>query len=161
MTRADDLTGGCVDGAWPKCGASAAIFRDNEVLLIERGKGALKGRWSLPGGHINPGETARAAALREVQEETGIEAQVCGLVDIHEVVLHSATDALSAHYLLAVFYGRWTAGEPAPSADAAAARFVPLAELERYHLTDGASALIHRGSALLREQVDSPKAVSR
>jgi 8-oxo-dGTP diphosphatase len=53
--------------AWPRCGASAAIFRNDEVLLIERAKGALKGRWSLPGGHVEPGETAKAAALREVR----------------------------------------------------------------------------------------------
>ena len=39
---------------WPRCAASAAIFRGSMVLLVQRGKGALKGLWSLPGGHIEP-----------------------------------------------------------------------------------------------------------
>ena len=50
---------------WPRPAASAAIFRDGQVLIAERGKGALRGTWSLPGGHIEPGETAMAAALQE------------------------------------------------------------------------------------------------
>src|SRR5215470_13732542 len=66
----------CPDVAWPRCGASAAVFRGEAVLLIVRAKGALKGLWSLPGGHIEPGETARAAALREVREETAVEADI-------------------------------------------------------------------------------------
>ena len=49
---------------WPRAAASAAIFRGQEVLLVRRGKGGpLAGLWSLPGGHIEPGEPARAAAL--------------------------------------------------------------------------------------------------
>src|SRR2546423_1245303 len=88
---------------WPRCGASAAIFRDGAVLLIERAKGALKGRWSLPGGHIEPGETAQAAAIREVCEETGVEADMQGLVDIHDVILREADGTLLAHYLITVF----------------------------------------------------------
>src|SRR5882757_3042701 len=100
------------DPDWPRCGASAAVFRDGAVLLIERAKGALKGRWSLPGGHIEPGETAQAAAAREVREETGVDVDIQGLVDVHEVILRRPDDTLLAHYLITVFRGRWRAGEP-------------------------------------------------
>jgi 8-oxo-dGTP diphosphatase len=137
---------------WPRCAASAAIFRGGEVLLVERGKGALAGLWSLPGGHIEPSETARAAALREVREETGVDAELAGLLDIHEVILSASNGDLQAHYVIAVFYGRWLSGEPSPGADARAAGFVPVAEIEagsRYKLTDGAAALILRAKARL------------
>jgi len=142
---------------WPRCAASAAIFRGSTVLLVQRGKGALKGLWSLPGGHIEPGETARAAAVREVREETGVEAELSGLVDVHDVILQGSDGSLVAHYLIAVFCGRWLAGEPLPGGDEIAARFVPvedIADASRYRLTDGAAALIHRA----REQLQLGRA---
>jgi 8-oxo-dGTP diphosphatase len=138
------------DTGWPRCGASAAIFRDGEVLLIERAKGAFKGLWSLPGGHIEAGETARAAAVREVREETGVEADIHGLVDLHEVILHRPDGTLLAHHLIAVFCGRWRAGEPAAGSDASAACFVRIGDIEEYRLTDGAAALIRRALALMQ-----------
>jgi 8-oxo-dGTP diphosphatase len=136
--------------SWPKCGASAAVFRHRQILLIERGKGALQGRWSLPGGHIRPGEPARLAALREINEETGITAELYGLVDVHEVFLRGSDHALTGHYLLAVYFGLWQAGEPVPASDAANARFVNLEHCDTYPLTEGAAPLIHRAWALLQ-----------
>jgi 8-oxo-dGTP diphosphatase len=138
----------------PVSGVSAIIFRARDVLLVERGRGALKGRWSPPGGHIEGGEWAWAAALREVREETGVEAEIGGLVDMHEVLLHADDGRLTAHYLLAVFWGRWRAGEPMASSDAAAARFVAPSELHIYPLTDGAANLIERARQLA--ELDAP-----
>ena len=148
----EDSPTGRPSAAWPRCGASAAIFRDGAVLLIERAKGALKGRWSLPGGHIEPGETARAAVAREVREETGVEADLAGLVDIHDVILRRPDDMLLAHYLIAVFWGRWRAGEPSAGSDASVARFVRMGEIESYPLTDGAAQLIRRAWARLQAE---------
>lgn len=45
---------------------------DGHVLLIERGWDPHKGSWALPGGHVDPGETSRAAAARELAEEAGV-----------------------------------------------------------------------------------------
>jgi 8-oxo-dGTP diphosphatase len=133
---------------WPRSGVSAIVFRAREVLLVERGSGALKGRWSPPGGHIEAGERARDAAVREVREETGVAAGIGGLVDLHEVILRDGEGRLSAHYLLAVFWGRWLVGEPIAGSDAAAARFVALDGLDAYPLTDGAENLIRRAWAM-------------
>jgi ADP-ribose pyrophosphatase YjhB (NUDIX family) len=136
---------------WPRAAACAAIFRDGRVLIVERGKGAPPGTWSLPGGHIEPGETARAAALREVKEETGVDADILGLADVHDVVLREADGHLKAHYLLAVFHGRWVGGEPVGASDTRDARFVAVESLDNYTLTDGVLALIARAIALQRE----------
>lgn len=135
---------------WPKCGVSAAILRGNEVLLVERGKGPLRGLWSLPGGHIEPGEPAVMAAAREVEEETGVAAEIAGLVDFHEVLRRDSNASVAVHYILLVFYGRWIDGEPVAGGDAAVARFVPLDALGSLQLTDAAASFIERADAKIQ-----------
>ena len=127
---------------WPKAAASAVIFRDGDVLLVERGKPPVSGVWSLPGGHIEPGESARDAAQREILEETGVSVELLGLADVHDVIIKDRSGALTAHYLLAVFYGRWLAGEPEAATDCRDARFVALEDVGNFTLTDGAQRII-------------------
>src|SRR5262245_8502403 len=136
---------------WPRAAASAAIFRGVEVLLIERGKeGPFRGLWSLPGGRIEPGEPARAAALREIREEAGVIAELAGVRDVHDVIRRDPAGRLASHYLLAVFYGRWVSGEPIAGDDASAARFVPLDAVHELRMTDGSASFVHRAAALLQ-----------
>lgn len=52
--------------------ADVVCIRGDAVLLIERGWPPHKGRLALPGGHVDPGETSRDAAARELLEETGV-----------------------------------------------------------------------------------------
>ncbi|MEV7076634.1 NUDIX hydrolase [Streptomyces sp. NPDC093990] len=49
-----------------------ALTPDSKVLLIERDWPPYEGHWALPGGHVDPGETSRAAAAGELVEETGV-----------------------------------------------------------------------------------------
>lgn len=138
-------------GAWPRAAASAAIFRNDTVLLVERGKGAARGTWSLPGGHIEPGERAAEAARREVLEETGIEATISGLVDVRDVIYHGSDGGLSVHYLLAVYYGfAGDAATPVAQSDAAAARFVAFADLGGLTLTPGVGEAIDLARRMAR-----------
>ena len=63
------------------------VFNDlGHVLLIRRGKEPHYGRWMIPGGTLEWGETLEAAAIREVREETGIAIQIQALVDIVEAI---------------------------------------------------------------------------
>lgn len=133
---------------WPKAAVSAAIFRDRMVLLAERSKPPNAGVWSLPGGHVEAGETVREAALREVDEETGIRATLDGLLDVHDVIARHEDGQLRAHYVLTIFYGHWLGGEPVAASDCRTARFVPLDALTEYPLTVNAERFIRRAYAL-------------
>lgn len=128
----------------PMPAVSSAVFRADTVLLVERARAPVSGLWSLPGGHIEPGETAREAAARELLEETGVTAEILDLATVHDVILRNEDGALSHHYVLSVFYARWLSGEPAPASDAAAACFVPLAEVQALRLTPGATRIIRK-----------------
>lgn len=132
---------------WPRAAASMAVFKDGKILIGRRAKGTLAGRWSLPGGHVEPGETARDAALREVREETNIDAELVGLVDVHDVIHREPDGTVRIHYLIAVFCGTWTAGEPQAGDDCAEAKFVAVEELRNYELTDSTARIIDRARA--------------
>lgn len=135
---------------WPKAAASMAVFKGDRVLLAERGKGVAPGRWSLPGGHIEPGEPAREAALREIMEETSITADIVGLVDIHDVIHHNLDGSVRVHYLITVFCGVWMSGEPTPGDDCRQARFVTADEIHGYDLTDRTATIIEAARRIVR-----------
>ncbi len=102
-------------------------LRGDEVLLIRRGRPPREGEWSLPGGRIEPGERAVDAGLRELREETGVEARIVRLLDVVDGVFPEA----GRHYVLIDYVAEWIAGEPVAGDDAADAAFVPLEEAQR------------------------------
>ncbi len=133
----------------PRLAASVAVFRDGAVLLAERGNGPMQGYWSLPGGHVEGGETTQVAAERELFEETGVRAEVVGLVDLNEVISRDDQGQLKTHYVIAVYCGYWAAGEPIAGDDCRQARFVQIADLNRYKLTPNAVHFIAKAATLI------------
>ncbi|PHY17985.1 NUDIX hydrolase [Caulobacter sp. BP25] len=100
-------------------------LRGDEVLLIKRGTPPRLNQWSLPGGRLEWGETTAVAALRELKEETGVDAQLLGLIDVIDGVFPARPGGeITRHYVLIDYAARWTAGEPVAGDDAADARFV-------------------------------------
>jgi len=134
--------------ARPIPGAGVVCMRGEEVLLVKRAKPPLQGSWSLPGGKIRWGETAVAAALRELGEETGIEAEIVGLIDVVDAIFPDAGPPES-HHVLVDFAARWRAGEPRAADDASDAAFVSLEDaLERIDW-EPTRRVIRAGAALV------------
>ena len=110
----------------PVPAVGVVCLRDDSVLLIRRGTPPRQGEWSLPGGRIEPGERAADAALRELREETGVEAEITGLIDVVDGLFPEA----GRHYVLIDYAARWLSGEPVAGDDAIEAQFVALDEVE-------------------------------
>jgi 8-oxo-dGTP diphosphatase len=108
----------------PTAAAGVVCLRGDSVLLIRRGAPPLENAWSLPGGRIEWGETAAEAALRELKEETGCNADLVGLIDVVDGLFPGA------HYVLIDYAARWRAGEPHPGDDARDARFFEPDEID-------------------------------
>lgn len=121
--------------------ASIAVYHEGAVLLVRRGRAPGLGLWSLPGGKFEEGESPRAAALRELAEETGITAEVAGVLDVIEV-LATAEGGEELRYRLTVFYGRYAGGELAAGSDAGDASWVPLDQLDSLLMTKESAVLI-------------------
>jgi 8-oxo-dGTP diphosphatase len=112
-------------------GVGAVIWNERrELLLVRRCNPPRQNEWSLPGGRVEFGETLRAAIVREVREETGLEIEVLALIDVAELVLDSDAGAEDRHYVLVDFSARLVAGEATAASDAAEARWFSLAEIE-------------------------------
>ncbi|MEO1029450.1 MAG: NUDIX hydrolase [Pseudomonadota bacterium] len=129
----------------------SVCFKGDQVLLIQRGKSPYKGRWSLPGGHIEPGERAADAALRELAEETSIDAELIGLIDVVDGIFKPRGSELPAkHYLYVEYACRWTQGEPKAGDDAAAARFFDPLELGDLDLMPDVTRIISLARPLVQ-----------
>ena len=98
-----------VQPSHPQLAVSAAIFRDDDILLVRRARSPAKGFYSLPGGRVEFGETLHAALHREVDEETALQIQIVGLAGWREVLPGTLG---GGHYLILSFAARWISGEP-------------------------------------------------
>jgi len=110
----------------------AVTIADDRLLMVRRGRGPAQGRWSIPGGRVELGETLAEAVVRELREETGLDG-VCGEFlgwveriddDHHFVILDFSVVALED--------GPLVAGD-----DAAEATWVPLQNLGDVRVVDG------------------------
>lgn len=127
----------------PVPAVGVVCFKGDEVLLIKRGKPPRMGEWSLPGGRIEPGETAKAAALRELFEETHVEADLIELVDVVDAIFKDDLNAqLKRHYVLIDYVAEWKAGLPQAGDDAVDAKFVSMSDLAPLKLWSKTSEII-------------------
>jgi len=130
-------------------GASIAVFKGDTVLLVERARAPFRGLWSLPGGSIEPGESASEAALRELKEESGTTAKIEGVLENVELAV-TDDDGRPLTWRLAMFYGRYAGGSLQPGSDASDANWVAIADLEKLSLTEGTASLIRLAARRIR-----------
>ncbi len=118
----------------PVVGVGAVILRGGEILLLQRGNEPARGQWTIPGGVVEVGESLDAALLREIKEETGLEAGENWLIDVVDQVHHDKGGKIEYHYVI-IDYVVAAKGEPKASSDAAALKWVALDEVENQDLT--------------------------
>ena len=126
----------------PRACVSAAIFRDGRVLLVKRARSPLADVWSLPGGHIEPGETALDALNRELREETAIAANIVKIAAVKDVIHRNDSGEVIFHRVVIVFCGEWLAGEAEAGDDAAAAGWYDPSALAELDTTEGLAEIV-------------------
>ena len=113
----------------PLIGIGVVVLGPKKVLMIQRGKPPRAGGWSLPGGAQKLGETIYEAAYREVREETGIEVEVVGLIDVVDSIHRDGAGAVQYHYTLIDVLARPSCGVLAVGGDATDVKWAALHEL--------------------------------
>lgn len=124
--------------------AGVVCLKGDEVLLIRRGTSPRLGEWSLPGGRIEPGERAADAAMRELFEETGVLAELVGLIDVVDGFFPP-----DRHFVLVDYAARWISGVPTPGDDAAEAAFHPLDRIDDLVAWDETRRVVRMATQLI------------
>jgi len=135
----------------PIVGVGAVILRDDDVLLVRRGKEPLKGVWSLPGGALELGENLEAGIRREIREEVGLEVEIGPIVEVFERITPDEKGAVRYHYVLVDYLCRPTGGTLLAADDADDARWFPSNDLKSIHITEGTPPVIEKAFRMRNE----------
>ena len=110
-----------------QCAGAVVLDAAGRLLLVRRGQAPSAGLWSVPGGRVEPGESAAEAAVREVREETGLDVHVGALLASVEI----------GDYLVHDFAAEVIGGELCAGDDAADVRWCTFDEAALLPLTPG------------------------
>jgi 8-oxo-dGTP diphosphatase len=122
----------------------ALVIHEGRVLLIQRGKPPLQGRWLIPGGTVELGETLTEAVVREVAEETGLVVEPLEMILVFDRILREGP-RVQYHYVIVDYLCRYVSGELRAGDDAMDAAWATEDDLPSYDVPEAALQLITDG----------------
>ncbi len=119
----------------PVVGIGAVIIKEGKIALIKRGNEPSRGKWTIPGGLVELGESPEQAVVRETKEETGLDVDRPSLIDVVSNVDLDEKGKVKYHYVIIDYFVHVKTGTAQASSDAVELRWVPFDETEKYDLT--------------------------
>ena len=89
----------------PTLVVSAGIVRDDRLLMVQEGKEHCRGMWGLPGGRVEPDEPLCDAIVREIREETALEARPIGITRVIRYVSQLGYHTIRFNFVVEVIGG--------------------------------------------------------
>lgn len=120
---------------------------DGRVLLVRRGKPPLEGRWSIPGGTVELGETLEQALVREMAEETGLEVEPLEVLTVFDRIQREGGE-VAFHHVIVDYLCRRVSGAARAGSDALEVAWARADQLDGYDLTEKALAVVGDGFQL-------------
>ena len=133
----------------PVLGVGAIILHERRVLLEKRKNEPGKGKWSIPGGIVDLGESPERAIVREVQEETCLEVEAPILIDVVSDVSLDETGKVKYHFVIIDYLVNVKCGKLHASSDADDLTWVAFDDVEGFGLTRSFRAFFKRNRKLL------------
>ncbi|MBS7645362.1 MAG: NUDIX hydrolase [Candidatus Bathyarchaeia archaeon] len=140
-----EALGGREYPARPMVGVGALIMEDNRILLVKRRFEPGRGLWSIPGGLVELGEPVEEAVKREVREETGIEVELDGLLDVVDNIIFDEDGRVRFHYVLIDYLAHPVGGALSRSSrEVVDLRWIEVNRVSRYRVTKTLKRLIDK-----------------
>lgn len=134
----------------PVVGVGGVIVRDGAVLLVRRSVEPLRGRWSLPGGAVELGESLEAAVARELKEETNLAVRVQALIEVFDRITQDTDGRTRYHYVLLDYLCDPLSANPQAGSDVDAVSWARPDEFAAYELGPHAQRVCEKGLAMAR-----------
>jgi mutator protein MutT len=132
----------------PIVGVGGVILLEGKVVLIRRRFEPLAGRWSLPGGMLEVGETLEAGVSREMTEETGLEIEVGPVIEVFDRITYDKSQRVQFHFVL-VDYLCWpSGGQLQAGSDVDRVVLAAPSDFQNYNLTEKVTEVIGRALKL-------------
>jgi ADP-ribose pyrophosphatase YjhB (NUDIX family) len=135
----------------PIVGVLAVVLRGERLLVVRRANPPMPGRWGFPGGVLELGETVAQGAMRELLEETGVEAEAGGPLTVIDTIDRDPEGCVRYHYTLVAVIGHWRSGEGVPGDDADEVAWLTRAEILKQDLPIAPALLPLLDLALARD----------
>ena len=119
----------------PIIGIGIVIVRNCHIVLIKRGNEPSKGKWTIPGGLVELGESVEAAVIREAKEETCLDVEKPELIDVVGNIDFDEDGKIKYHYVIVDYLVYVKGGDIKAASDAEELLWVPFDEVESYNLT--------------------------
>jgi len=136
----------------PIVGVGAIIIHDGKMLIVKRGSDPGKGKWSVPGGLVELGETVKEAVEREVLEECNLKVEASHLIDIVDNIIRDKNGRIKYHFIILDFFAKLRGGKLKPNSEVIEAKWVPIDEVEKYDLTNTFREFMKRNLSKLKTQ---------
>lgn len=140
----------------PIVGVGAIIVCNGRILLEKRGNEPGKGKWSVPGGIVELGESPEQAVIREVQEETSLKVRKPKLIDVVNNVMTDEAGRIKYDFVIIDYLVMVEGGEAEAASDAEELKWVPLKEVHNYSLTGSIKEFFQRNMEKLEKLSSYP-----
>jgi ADP-ribose pyrophosphatase YjhB (NUDIX family) len=133
----------------PLVGVGAVLICDGKILLEKRKNEPGRGKWSIPGGLVELGESVEETVIREVHEETGLLVEKPEHIDVVDNITKDENGEVKYHFVIIDYFVKLQGGTLKASSDAEELRWVAFDEVEKYDLTKTFKAFFQRNKQKL------------
>jgi ADP-ribose pyrophosphatase len=128
----------------PRAAVGAVVIEAGKVLLVKRKYAPKKGKWAIPGGSVNLGESLQAAAEREIKEETGLNIKAGEPVHTFDLIEEDSNGNIRFHYVIVDLHADYLSGTIQPDDDVSDAGWFGPEEISDLDVTEATAGLLRK-----------------